>query len=61
MANGLSAVGALIIQSIHTGVLVSGVQPEFNLVVKAAAILFVLLMQSEIFRQTITRPFKRKS
>jgi galactofuranose transport system permease protein len=54
-----SMVGVLIIQSIYTGILVSGLPPEFNLVVKAVVILFILLMQSDIFRQTITQSFKR--
>jgi len=50
---GLSVVGALIIQSVETGILTSGLPPTFNLVVKAIVILLVLLMQSSIFRQGI--------
>lgn len=53
---GLSMIGALIIQSIYTGILVSGLPPEFNLVVKAVVILFILLLQSDQFRTTIMRP-----
>jgi galactofuranose transport system permease protein len=55
----LSAIGVLIIQSMNTGILTSGITPEFNLVVKAAVVLAVLLLESENFREIITRPFRR--
>lgn len=42
----LSIVGALIIQATNTGILVSGLPPEFNLIVKAAVILVILVVQS---------------
>ncbi|MFJ5492681.1 galactofuranose ABC transporter, ATP-binding protein YtfT [Pectobacterium carotovorum] len=42
----LSVVGALIIQSMNTGILLSGYRPEFNLVLKALVVLLVLVMQS---------------
>ncbi|WP_374652065.1 ABC transporter permease [Dongia sp.] len=42
----MSFVGALIIQAMNTGILLSGFKPEFNLIVKALAILAILLMQS---------------
>jgi simple sugar transport system permease protein len=58
---GLSAIGALIIQSMNTGILISGIQPEFNLVAKAVVILIVLLIQSERFRQFIGRRLRRAS
>ncbi len=57
----LSIVGALIIQSMNTGILVSGITPEFNLVVKAVVVLFVLLIQSPEFRHIIARPFRGRS
>jgi simple sugar transport system permease protein len=38
--------GALIIQAMNTGILLSGFPPEFNLVVKAVVVMVVLLMQS---------------
>jgi ribose/xylose/arabinose/galactoside ABC-type transport system permease subunit len=57
----LSIIGALIIQSMNTGILVSGITPEFNLVVKAIVVLFVLLIQSAEFRQIITKPFRGRS
>jgi ribose/xylose/arabinose/galactoside ABC-type transport system permease subunit len=53
---GLSMVGVLIIQSIYTGILASGLAPEFNLVVKAGVILTILLLQSDDFRNLISRP-----
>jgi galactofuranose transport system permease protein len=56
---GLSMVGALIIQSIYTGIQVSDLPTEFNLVVKAIVILFILLLQSDQFRQTILSPVQR--
>ncbi|MBR0755484.1 ABC transporter permease [Bradyrhizobium jicamae] len=42
----LAVCGALIIQAMNTGILLSGYPPEFNLVVKAAVVLVVLLLQS---------------
>ncbi len=42
----LAVGGALIIQAMNTGILLSGYPPEFNLVVKAAVVLIVLLLQS---------------
>ena len=58
---GLSAIGVLIIQSMNTGILISGIQPEFNLVVKAIVVLIVLLIQSECFREFVGRRFRRNS
>jgi galactofuranose transport system permease protein len=42
----LAVIGALIIQAMNTGILLSGFPPETNLVVKAAVVLAVLLAQS---------------
>jgi galactofuranose transport system permease protein len=56
---GLSVIGALIIQSIETGILASGLPPTFNLVVKAIVILMVLLLQSDVFRQGISNSFSK--
>jgi ribose/xylose/arabinose/galactoside ABC-type transport system permease subunit len=55
-----SVVGVLIIQSMHTGILISGWRPELNHVVKAVVILFILLMQSPEFRQMISGVFRRE-
>lgn len=50
-----SVVGALVIQSIQTGIYVSRLPPTFNLIVQAVVILAILFLQSEEFR----RPFVR--
>ncbi|MDA9473645.1 sugar ABC transporter permease [Bradyrhizobium sp. CCBAU 65884] len=42
----LAVLGALIIQTMNTGILLSGYPPEFNLLVKAIVVLTVLLLQS---------------
>lgn len=42
----LAVVGALIIQSLNTAIVLSGISPKFNLVIKAAVIIAVLLLQS---------------
>jgi ribose/xylose/arabinose/galactoside ABC-type transport system permease subunit len=42
----LSVLGAIIIQAMNTGILVSGFPPEFNLVVKAGVIILILIVQS---------------
>ncbi len=56
---GLSVIGALIIQSIQTGIFVSGLPPTFNLIVQAVVILLILFLQSEEFRRPFTRLFMR--
>jgi simple sugar transport system permease protein len=45
----LSVVGALIIQGMNTGILLSGFQPELNQVVKAVVVMCVLIVQSPRF------------
>ncbi|WP_316228967.1 ABC transporter permease [Bradyrhizobium sp. SZCCHNR1070] len=42
----LAVAGALIIQAMNTGILLSGYPPELNLLVKAVVVLTVLLVQS---------------
>ena len=44
----LAVVGALIIQAMNTGILVSGFRPEFNLIVKAGMIILILMLQSPL-------------
>lgn len=51
----LSVVGALIIQGMNTGILLSGFQPELNQVVKAVVVLCVLIAQSPRFISFIKR------
>lgn len=45
-----SLLGAMIIQSINTGILLSGFPPEFNLIIKAAIIVLILVIQSPRIR-----------
>jgi galactofuranose transport system permease protein len=47
---GLTIVGVLIIQSLITSILVSGLPPEYNLIVKAVVVLLVLLLQAPALR-----------
>ncbi|PDT43571.1 MULTISPECIES: ABC transporter permease [Sinorhizobium] len=49
-----SVLGAVIIQAINTGILLSGFPPEFNLIIKAAIIVFILVLQSPRFRTAFT-------
>lgn len=51
----MSVLGALIIQAMNTGILVSGFPPEFNLIVKAGIIIAILILQSPV----AARLFKR--
>ncbi|WP_187972743.1 ABC transporter permease [Aquibium microcysteis] len=45
-----SLIGALIIQAMNTGILLSGFPPEFNLVIKALIVLTILVLQSPATR-----------
>jgi galactofuranose transport system permease protein len=47
---GLSLVGVLIIQSLTTGIIMSGLPARYNLIIKAVVILVVLLLQTSRFR-----------
>jgi simple sugar transport system permease protein len=42
----MAVVGALIIQAMNTGILLSGFKPEFNLIVKSVVVLVILIVQS---------------
>jgi ribose/xylose/arabinose/galactoside ABC-type transport system permease subunit len=55
---GLTLVGVLIIQSLTTSILVSGLPPEYNLIVKAAVVLVVLLLQSRRVRERLFAGFR---
>jgi galactofuranose transport system permease protein len=55
----MSVVGALIIQAMNSGILISGFSPEFNLVVKSGVIILILIMQSPMaapWLQSLRRP-----
>lgn len=59
----MSVLGALIIQAMNTGILISGFPPEYNLIVKACAIIVILLAQSAsldaLFVQRRRRPVEK--
>lgn len=58
-----SLLGAMIIQSINTGILLSGFPPEFNLIIKAAIIILILVLQSPAMQSLIIymRPAPRQT
>jgi len=41
-----SLIGAMVIQAVNTGILLSGFPPEFNLVIKAVIVIAILVIQS---------------
>ncbi|MBB3397772.1 ABC transporter permease [Rhizobium sp. BK060] len=41
-----SLIGAMIIQAVNTGILLSGFPPEFNLIIKAVIVIVILVIQS---------------
>jgi simple sugar transport system permease protein len=47
----LSIIGALIIQALSTTIIMSGVPPTWNLLIKSLVIVAVLLLQSPVFRR----------
>ncbi|MBF4280605.1 ABC transporter permease, partial [Vibrio anguillarum] len=49
----LAIVGTLSIQGVNTGILLSGYQPQWNLIVKAIVVLVVLVIQSPALVQFI--------
>ncbi|WP_409525809.1 ABC transporter permease [Nitrincola sp. MINF-07-Sa-05] len=57
---GATVIGVLIIQSLTTGILLSGLPSQYTLVVKAAVVLIVLLMQVPGFRQGLLHLVQRK-
>lgn len=50
----LSIIGALIIQALSTTIIMSGVPPTWNLLIKSLVIVAVLLLQSPVFRRRTT-------
>lgn len=51
----MSVLGAIIIQAMNTGILVSGFPPEFNLIVKAGVIILILVLQSDRIGEIVSR------
>jgi simple sugar transport system permease protein len=52
---GMTIIGALVIQALTTSILMSGMPPEYNLVVKAVVVLIVLLLQSNNARNVLVK------
>lgn len=50
----LSIIGVLIIQTLTVTIIMSGIPPKFNLLIKASAIILILLMQSPRFQQQMS-------
>lgn len=50
----LAVIGALIIQALSVTIILSGIPPKYNLLIKASAILIILLMQSPRFQQQLS-------
>ena len=50
----LAVIGALIIQTLSVTIILSGIPPKYNLLIKASAILIILLMQSPRFQQQLS-------
>ena len=55
----LSLVGVLVIQCLSTTIIMSGLPPKFNLLIKALVVIFVLLLQSPLFQAQMAALFKR--
>ena len=51
----MAVLGAMIIQAMNTGILISGFSPEFNLVVKSAVIIVILILQSPLSSRLFRR------
>ncbi|MCR6650271.1 MAG: ABC transporter permease [Cellvibrionaceae bacterium] len=49
----LTMIGVLIIQAMSTTIIMSGIEPKYNLIIKSLVILVVLLLQSPSFRQQL--------
>ena len=49
----MAVIGALVIQALSTTVVMSGVPPTYNLLIKSLVIVAVLLLQSPAFRQQL--------
>jgi galactofuranose transport system permease protein len=57
----LAIIGALIIQTLTITIILSGIPPKFNLLIKASAIILVLLLQSPLFQKQLAQLKFRKA
>lgn len=55
----LSVIGVLIIQAISTTIIMSGISPKFNLLIKSLVIISVLLLQAPLFKQQFEKQLGR--
>lgn len=58
---GLTVIGVLIIQALGTGILLSGLPSQYTLIVKAAVVMVVLLMQAPKARQMMGSFWRRRT
>ena len=58
---GLTVIGAIVIQALTTSILISGLPPEYNLIIKALVVLFVLVLQSDNARHNLMLALRRSS
>lgn len=58
---GMTLLGALVIQTLITSTLMSGLPPEYNLLIKAVMVLIILLLQSNNFRAVLVGLFGRRN
>ena len=58
---GMTVIGALVIQALTTSILISGLPPEYNLIIKALVVLFVLVLQSDVARSSVAAQMIRKT
>jgi simple sugar transport system permease protein len=56
---GATVIGALVIQALTTSILISGLPPEYNLIIKALVVLFVLVLQSDKGRRDLIAGLRR--
>jgi len=58
---GMTVIGALVIQALTTSILISGLPPEYNLIIKALVVLLILFLQSANARRSIGRLVSRSA
>lgn len=58
---GLTIIGVLVIQGLTTSILVSGLPPQYNMIVKGVVVLIVLLLQSRRLRAAILGIFRGRA
>jgi len=57
----LSVIGVLIIQALSTTILVSGIAPQYNLLIKSLVVIAVLLLQSAVFKRQVSLLWRREA